>query len=133
MILAGASLMLTKVALPLTFLFSYHEESRAWASVACEISVASCGDSIDEARDMLKDAVRIHVSSMVKLGHLADLADPESPESIAELLAVPPEHRAIEYHTAILRLRSEPGPRLTSLQFLPTAVKPVCCQHPVAA
>lgn len=42
-------LRLTKYAVPLTIFFTYDEETKRWASLACEITVGSDGETLDDA------------------------------------------------------------------------------------
>jgi predicted RNase H-like HicB family nuclease len=123
--------MVQKHALPLTFLLAYDEEAKAWASFACEISVASCGDSVDDAREMLKEAVEIHVSSMVETDHLADLSRPPEPDYLAEYFSG--DGVVTEYHTLFVVVETEPGPRAALLEFVPSAVAPFCPHQRAAA
>ena len=120
-----------RVAYPLTFLLK--KEGDGWASLACEVDVASCGDTLDEAREMLKEAVEVSVSSLVEIGKFAEIERPASPELLASFLNVAPEDLVIEYHTLLIAIESDPRPAVTSMEFVPTAVKPGCCKLSVAA
>ncbi len=123
--------MVEKYAVPLTFLLVRDDD--AWVSIACEIYVGSQGPSADEARAMLKEALRISVSSAVELGQADDLGSPIPAEDLAELLDVPREHVVVEYHTMLLSVETEPQPHLISIEFFRSSVTPVGCQLPAAA
>ena len=123
--------MLQRYAVPLTFLFAFDGEAKAWAALACEISVASCGDSPEDARKMIKEAVEIHVSSMIELGKAGDLAQPASAEDLAEYFSG--EGVVAERHVLLVTVETEPGPKATSFEFLPSAVVPYCYPPLLAA
>ena len=63
--------MVTKYAVPLTILFSYEEETKRWASLACEITVGSDGETLDEAREMTKDDHASQVLTHLRTSRLA--------------------------------------------------------------
>ena len=123
--------MVEKHAVPLTFLIV--RDGEAWVSVACEIYVGSQGSTVDEAREMLKEALEINVSSAVELGQAEDLGSPIPAEDLAELLEVPREQVVVEYHTMLLNVETEPGPHLVSMEFLRSPVTPIGCQLSAAA
>jgi predicted RNase H-like HicB family nuclease len=123
--------MRKRYAIPLTFLFSREEE--AWPALACEIGVASQGDSVEDAREMLKEAVEVSVSSLVEIGKLHEIEHPASPELLASFLSAPSEDQITEYHTLLITVESEPAPRVEEMEFVSTAVRPGCCRLPAAA
>jgi predicted RNase H-like HicB family nuclease len=124
--------MVTKYAVPLTILFSYEEETKRWASLACEITVGSDGETLDEAREMTKDAVSLWASFEIEEGSGPDLARPASAELLGRFLEAPSEYRRVEYHTLLLTVETEPKLTVLSVEFLPSVVKPIGCQLPVA-
>ena len=123
--------MAERYAVPLTFI--YAREDDAWPALACEIAVGSQGDSVDHAREMLKEAVEVSVSSLVEIGKFAEIERPASPELLSSFLNAAPEDLVIEYHTLLIAIESDPRPAVTSMEFVPTAVKPGCCKLSVAA
>jgi predicted RNase H-like HicB family nuclease len=116
-----------RVAYPLTFLLK--KEGNVWASLACELDVASCGDSLDEAREMLKEAVALYVTDLVESGELDKVARPIPKEALVEFATDPPGELHVEYHTLLVYLKSVPP----TLEFLPSMVRPADCQPAVAA
>jgi predicted RNase H-like HicB family nuclease len=125
--------MVAKYAVPLTILFAYDGETKRWASLACEITVGSDGETLDEAREMTKDAVSLWASFEIEEGAGSDLARPASAELLGRFLEVPSECRRVEYDTLLLTVETEPKPKVLSAEFLPSMVKPVGCQLPVVA
>jgi predicted RNase H-like HicB family nuclease len=116
-----------RVAYPLTFLLK--KEGDAWASLACEVDVASCGDTLEEAREMLKEAVALYVTDMVETGELDKIARPVPKEGLVEFATDPPGELHFEYHTLLVSLSTTPP----TLEFLPSMVRPTDCQPAVAA
>ena len=116
-----------RVAYPLTFLLK--KEGDGWASLACEVDVASCGDILDEAREMLKEAVALYVTDMVESGELDRIARPVPKEGLVEFATDPPGELHLEYHTLLVSLSTAPP----TLEFLPSMVRPTDCQPAVAA
>jgi len=117
--------MTVKYALPLTFLFA--REGQLWASLACEISVASYGDSVGKAREMLKEAAEAWVSAEAEQGRGDDLSLPVEADYLAEFMDVPREDLVIEYHASIVSARTGRKPAVTLAEFTPCAVPPACC------
>jgi len=116
-----------RLAYPLTFLLK--KEGDLWASLACEVDVASCGDTREEAREMLKEAVALYVTDMVESGELDKVARPVPKEGLVEFATDPPGEMHIEYHTLLVSLSAVPP----QLEFLPSMVRPADCQPAVAA
>jgi predicted RNase H-like HicB family nuclease len=77
-----------RVAYPLTFLLK--KEGDQWASLTPEMGVASCGDSMEHAREMLKDAIRATYRTMVKKGWTEHLWEPMTPAEVAQFESDPP-------------------------------------------
>ncbi len=121
--------MATKYALPLMVLFVQDDD--AWVALACEISVVSQGDSLDDARRMIEDAVGLWVSYEIEEGRGDRLSRPAEPGYLAEYFSG--EGVITEYYTLLLSVETEPQVKVTSLEFLPSSVAPFCCHHRVAA
>lgn len=51
---------------------SIWEEDGRFAARCGELGTASCGDTLDEARENILDAVRIHLDTLEDLGELQD-------------------------------------------------------------
>lgn len=49
------------------------EEEKGYISKCTELGVASCGDTIEEAMDNLKEAVELYLENAIQLGILKDL------------------------------------------------------------
>jgi hypothetical protein len=82
---------------------------------------------------MLKDAVGLYVSYMIEQGRARSLARPVPAADLAELIAAPRENLVTEHHILLITAELEPSPTVTSMEFVPSMLEPVCCQHPVAA
>jgi len=124
--------MVHKYAFPLTFLFVYSEEEPAgWLAQSCEISAASDGETLDEARQMIQDAVGLLVSYELEEGQVERLARPVSPEHLAEYYSG--DDVVTEYYTLVATVETEPKPKVLSLEFLPSSVVPFCRHQPAAA
>lgn len=114
-----------RVAFPFTFLFKC--EDGIWTSLACEVDVASCGDTLDQARDALKEAVELYVVDMLERGRLDDISRPVPPDALVELAGDHPEDLKVEYLTMILHIRQEPSPSAADVEFVRSMVAPVNC------
>jgi predicted RNase H-like HicB family nuclease len=111
-------------AIPLTFLFKC--ERGMWTALACEVDIAACGCSIDEAREALKEAVEIYVVSMFECGRRADIARPISQDDLQELLQDPPPDKQIrrEDHTMIVAIHPPSQP---TIQYIPALLAQTNC------
>ncbi len=116
-----------RVAYPLTFLLK--KEGELWASLACEVDVASCGDTREAAREGLEEAVALYVTDMVEAGELDKISRPVPKEGLVEFATDPPGEVHVEYHTLLVSLATAPP----MLEFLPSMVRPADCQPAVAA
>lgn len=116
-----------RLAYPLTFLLK--KEGNLWASLACEVDVASCGDTCEEAREMLKEAVALYVTDLVESGELDKVARPVPKEGLTEFATEPPGELHIEYHTLLVSL----GAESPVLEYVPSMVTPADCRPAVAA
>ncbi len=69
-------LSMEKVPLPnLTFTVQVFKEGKAYVSYNPELKVASCGDTIEEAKDNLRDAMRGFIKSAKKMGTLGEILE----------------------------------------------------------
>jgi len=62
------------------------------------VSVSSCGDAIDTARQALKDAVETYVLYMVRKGRMSEISRPLAADELADFLADPPGECKVEEH-----------------------------------
>lgn len=116
-----------RVVYPFTFVFA--REGTEWSALACEVDVASCGGSIDEAREGLKEAVGLYVSYMIENGLRDELARPVSKEELAELCRG--EHE-VEYHAMIVDILPRPAPQPVSMEFVRSGLTPADCRYELA-
>ena len=114
-----------RLAFPFTFLFKC--EAGIWTSLACEIDVASCGDTLDEARDALKEAVELYVVDMLERGRPDEISRPVPPDALVEFAGDQPEDVKAEHLTMTLHIQQEPSPSVTDIEFLRSMVAPVDC------
>jgi len=77
-----------RIAYPLTFLLK--QEGEQWAALAPEIKVASCGSTLDDARQALEDAVETYVSYMIRAGRTSEIPRPLSQAEIDDFVNDPP-------------------------------------------
>ena len=113
-----------RLAYPLTFVFM--QEGDQWSALACEVDVASCGETIDEAREGLKDAVELYISYMLENGLRHQVARPVPPQDWVEFCGK--SQPTIEYHTLILDLLcAGPTPQLSEIAFVRSEVTPAYC------
>ncbi|MFH1170768.1 MAG: hypothetical protein V1704_04385 [Candidatus Vogelbacteria bacterium] len=67
---------MNKVVSPkLTFTVQVFKEGRSYVSYNPELKVASCGDTVDEAKNNLRDAIRGFMKSAQKLGTLEEILE----------------------------------------------------------
>jgi len=104
-----------RLALPFTFLFK--RESAIWTALACEVDVASCGDTKDQARDALKDAVGLYVLDMFASSQQDHIERPISEGALQEFYTNPPpeEPITVENQTMIVVMQ-RPDP---VIEFVP--------------
>lgn len=103
-----------KLVLPFTFLLK--REGDIWASLACEVDVASCGDTVDEAREALKDALELYVVPLLESGRLGEIRRPVSRDDLDAFRSDPrAEDLVVECHAMIAELT----PRGPVVQFIP--------------
>lgn len=65
-----------RVAFPFTFLLK--REGEQWASICRETGIASCGDTLDAARDALMDAIEASFLYLLEQGRPYDIWQPMS-------------------------------------------------------
>jgi predicted RNase H-like HicB family nuclease len=116
-----------RVVYPFTFVFK--QEDGQWAALACEVDVASCGSTLEEARDGLKEAVGLYLAYMIEHGLRDQVARPVSREGLTEFCQG--EH-TVEYHAAIVDIISRPVVRLSSTQFVRSELAPADCRYALA-
>jgi len=108
-----------RVAFPLTFLLK--REGDQWASLACELDVASCGDTLESARQALKDAVETYVVYMINEGRMDEVYRPVAESDIADFLTEPPGEHKEEAHILLVEFRQAPagrGVRVSDVLFV---------------
>jgi len=59
----------------LTFTVQVFKEGRSYVSYNPELKVASCGDTVDKAKDNLRDAIRGFMKSAQKLGTMEEILE----------------------------------------------------------
>jgi predicted RNase H-like HicB family nuclease len=114
-----------RIAYPLTFLF--RQEGEEWSSLACEIDVASCGGTLEEAREGLKEAVELYVSHMLEQGMRDRIGRPVPEEALREFMSEGEGPPRTEYHTLLVTLAAVP-----EMEFVPSEIAPVA-RRPAAA
>jgi len=92
-----------RIAFPLTFLLK--REGDQWASLACEVDVASCGDTLESARQALKDAIETYVVYMINEGRMDEVYRPLAESDIADFLTDPPGEYKEEAHILLVEFR----------------------------
>ena len=107
---------------PFTFIFK--QEDTEWCALACEVDVASCGSSLDEAREGLKEAVELYLSYMIEHGLRDEVARPVPQDALAELCQ---GKHIVEYHAAIAEIITRPALRLITTEFLRSELTPADC------
>ena len=93
------------VALPLTFYLK--KEGEQWAALSPELTVASCGETLDEGPEGLKDAIETYVLYMLSQGRVHEIARPMDRKDVGDFLADPPGECVVEEHS--LSVASEGG------------------------
>lgn len=116
-----------RVAYPLTFLLK--KEGDLWASLACEVDVASCGENMEAARQNLMEAVALYVTDVLESEGPGEVARPVPEAGLIEFATDPPGAVHVEYHTLLVSLDVQPP----ALEFVPSLVRPSNCQPVVSA
>ena len=96
--------MAERIAFPLTFYLK--QEGDQWAALSPEVAVSSCGDTLDEARQALKDAVETYVVYMIGAGRIAEIPRQLSQEQVLDFLTDPPGRHEVEEHVLLVSLRA---------------------------
>ncbi len=109
-----------RVAFPLTFLF--RREDDQWVSLACEVDVASCGETLEAARDGLQDAVELYVSYMLQNGMRESISRPVPKDLLTEFASEAADSLQVERHTLLVLLQAAP-----EMEFIPTGIGPTVC------
>ena len=52
--------------------FEFKQEADQWAGLCKELGTASCGDSLDEAHEALREMVVLHLNSLEEVGERAN-------------------------------------------------------------
>jgi predicted RNase H-like HicB family nuclease len=94
-----------RVAYPLTFILK--REGNQWASLAPELTVASCGDTMEAAREALEDAIQAYLSFLVSQGRRDEVWRPMSGAEVEDLKNDPPGEVRVESYAMILHLGPE--------------------------
>jgi predicted RNase H-like HicB family nuclease len=92
--------MAERIAFPLTFYLK--QEGDQWAALSPEVAVSSCGDTLDEARQALKDAVETYVVYMIGTGRIAEIPRQLSQEQVLDFLTDPPGRHEVEEHVLLV-------------------------------
>ena len=117
-----------RLVYPLTFVF--RQEGDQWSALACEVDVASCGDTLEQAREGLKDAVELYISYMLENGLRGKVARPVPATDLAELCGS--RQVTVEYHVLGLDLISGPVPRPAQMEFVRSELTPADCRYATA-
>ncbi len=120
-----------RVAFPFTFLLK--REGDQWASLACEVDVASCGDTQEEALEGLKEAVELYVVSMLEEGRLSEIERRVPADALAEFFGDHPEEVIVEHRTLVVALVPPSQAAESSGEFLRSVVTQVDCTSYVGA
>jgi predicted RNase H-like HicB family nuclease len=113
---------------PFTFVFK--QEGEQWAALACEVDVASCGSTLDEAREGLQEAVELYVTYLLEHDLRDQVARPVPAEVLAEFCQG--GHRT-EYHSLIVDIVTRPAAHLKRMEFVPSQLEPADCRHLLAS
>jgi len=119
-----------RLLFPLGFLLK--REGALWASLCPELDVASCGQTLEEARQALKDAVETYVMYMLEEGRRDEISRPASQADIEEFLTDPPGEHAYECQVLVVTIAGEPA--APTAEFFQPELCPVpICEHLAAA
>jgi len=114
--------MVQKREIPLTFMYVYDDEAEAWAALAKEIFVASCGDSLEDARYMIRDAVSLTATVQIEDGRDGPLGQPTEADYLKEYFSG--EGVVTERETLLLTIETEPALKVTSVDFASGYIMP---------
>ena len=92
-----------RVAFPLSFLLK--RERDQWAALSAEVTVSSCGDTLGDARQALKDAIETYVVYMINERRMDEVYRPLPESDITDFLTDPPGEHIEEAHILLVELR----------------------------
>lgn len=120
--------MAQKFAFPFTFVLK--REGPIWAALACEVDITSCGDTVDDAREALKDAIELYVLPKFERREIGDIARPIERSDLRTFCKepLPDEEIRVEYHS--LTVTTFP---VLSFEFIPQQWKQMSCEEGVLA
>lgn len=116
-----------RVAYPFTFIFK--REDGEWSALACEVDVASCGSSVDEARDGLKEAVELYLAYMIENG-LRDQVERRVPS--ADLAEFCQGEHQVEHYALIVDIIQRPAIHPSAMEFVHYGLNPIDCRYALA-
>jgi predicted RNase H-like HicB family nuclease len=67
------------------------KEGSVYVAYCPELDVSSCGDTLEQAKDMLKEAVRLFIEETEKMGTLKVILDEAGFELDKNMVYVPPK------------------------------------------
>ncbi len=105
------------VAFPLTFYLK--REGERWSALSPEVTVASCGETLDDARQGLQDAIETYVLYMLSEGRLSAIARPMEQKDLGDFISDPVGECVIEEHVLLAALGVE-EPNRPELSFVPS-------------
>lgn len=107
-------------------------EGDQWASLCPELDVASCGQTLEEAKQALKDAVETYILFMLEEGLRDEIPRPVSQADIQEFLTDPPGDHVYECQVLVVTIVE--GAAEPTVEFLEPELCPVpVCAHRAAA
>jgi predicted RNase H-like HicB family nuclease len=112
-----------RVVYPFTFVFT--QEDGEWSALACEVDVASCGSSLDEARKGLEEAIELYLGYMIGHGLSSEIERPVPRDDLVELWQGNP---TIERHALIVDIITYPVVQLSAMEFVRSALTPADCR-----
>jgi len=106
-----------RLAIPFTFLFK--RDGDAWTALACEVDIAACGATQDEARTALKDALELYVIDMFERGQRHQISRPTPLDALREFALDPAPEEPIkrEDHTMLVSVYEVRRP--PTVDFIP--------------
>jgi len=109
-----------RVAYPLTFLLK--KEGELWASLTPEMGVASCGDNVDHAREMLKDAITGRLRYLLEAGHADQIWHPMTRAGVEDFATDPPGEVTTERYVMVVTVPAEEAGRRRRprVEFIPS-------------
>jgi predicted RNase H-like HicB family nuclease len=86
--------------IPIEYDVLVFKEEDTYVAYCPELDISSCGDDVQQAKDMLKTAVRLFVEEAEKLGTLEDILDESRYKKDPAGRWIPPKLVATELVTA---------------------------------